>query len=153
MLRGIVSGGLAREADLTARIDWFYSLIDLLKVRSRTIDDIVRQATPYLADQVQYDPEAVAKTWKDRDTTRDILVATREQLAAAPGWEPQALEEALRSLAESRGLGAGKLFAPLRVALTGLTASPGIFDVLTLLGRERSLERIDSAVRYITGNN
>lgn len=153
VLRGIVSAGLAREADLTARADWFHSLIDLLKVRSRTIDDIVRQATPYLADQIQYDPEAVAKTWKDRDATRDILVATREQLAAAPTWEPQPLEEALRSLAESRGLGAGKLFAPLRVALTGLTASPGIFDVLTLLGRERSLERIDSSVRYITGNN
>jgi glutamyl-tRNA synthetase len=45
------------------------------------------------------------------------------------------------------------LFAPLRVALTGLTASPGIFEVLMILGRDRSLERIDDSVRYITGNN
>jgi glutamyl-tRNA synthetase len=48
---------------------------------------------------------------------------------------------------------AGKLFAPLRVALTGLSASPGIFEVLLLLGRDRSMERISSAVRYMSQNS
>ena len=57
----------------------------------------------------------------------------------APAWEPAALEESLRVLAEQLGFGekAGKIFQPLRVALTGLAASPGIFDVLLVLGRER----------------
>jgi glutamyl-tRNA synthetase len=59
------------------------------------------------------------------------------------------MEAHLRRVAEQRGVGAGKLFQPLRVALTGSAASPGIFDVLKLLGRERSLERIDAAVRHI----
>ena len=61
------------------------------------------------------------------------------------------MEEALRTQAEHHGIGAGKLFQPLRVALTGLTVSPGIFDVLALLGRERSLARIDDAVKYLRG--
>jgi glutamyl-tRNA synthetase len=61
------------------------------------------------------------------------------------------MEQALRSLAESRGVGAGKLFQPLRVALTGVTVSPGIFDVLALLGRERSLQRIDRAIVSMNG--
>jgi glutamyl-tRNA synthetase len=58
------------------------------------------------------------------------------------------MEEALRALAERLGLGekAGKIFQPLRVALTGLGVSPGIFDVLLMLGRERALARIDAAV-------
>jgi glutamyl-tRNA synthetase len=59
------------------------------------------------------------------------------------------MEDALRARAEERGVGAGKMFQPLRVALTGLTVSAGIFDVLALLGRERSLERIDDALNYL----
>jgi glutamyl-tRNA synthetase len=55
----------------------------------------------------------------------------------------------LRILAEQRGVGAGKLFQPLRVALTGLTVSAGIFDVLALLGRDRALARIDDAVKFL----
>jgi glutamyl-tRNA synthetase len=62
------------------------------------------------------------------------------------------MEASLRQLAEQRGIGAGKLCQPLRVALTGSAASPGIFDVLVLLGRERSLARIDDSVTYITQN-
>jgi glutamyl-tRNA synthetase len=54
-------------------------------------------------------------------------------------------------VAERRGIGAGKLFQPLRVALTGSAVSPGIFDVLTLLGRERALARIDAALGNLRG--
>ena len=52
-------------------------------------------------------------------------------------------------VAESNAIAPGTIFQPLRVALTGSAASPGIFDVLKLLGRERSLDRIDRAVRYL----
>jgi glutamyl-tRNA synthetase len=150
--RGIVAAGLASEADLAARGPWYFALIDLLKVRARTIDDIVRQAIPYLNDGIDYDSDAVAKTWKDAAASRDTLQATRDALAGALTWEAQPLEDSLRSLAESRGTAAGKIFQPLRLALTGVTASPGIFDVLVMLGRERSLARIDAAVQYLDEN-
>jgi glutamyl-tRNA synthetase len=65
------------------------------------------------------------------------------------GWTEEALEEALRGLADEMGLGAGKLFQPLRVALTGSSASPGIFDVLVLLGRERALKRLRGATEAL----
>ena len=61
------------------------------------------------------------------------------------------MEQALRSLAEARGVAAGKLFQPLRVALIGVSVSPGIFEVLTLLGRERSLQRISQALVSLNG--
>jgi glutamyl-tRNA synthetase len=151
--REIVAAGLATEEDLAARGPWLLSLIELLKVRARTTDEIVRQATPYLRDDFVYDPDAVAKQWKDREASRDVLQAAMNALGTAPAWEAQPLEDSLRAVAESRSMGAGKLFQPLRVALTGSAASPGIFDVLVLLGRDRSMERIAAAVRYITEND
>lgn len=142
------AAGLATARDVAARRDWYVSLLELLKVRARTLDDIVRQAGPYLQDVIEYDPDAVARQWKDASATARILGAVRATLAALPSWDPPALEEALRRLAESLGFGdrAGRIFQPLRVALTGLSVSPGIFDVLQMLGRTRSLERLDRAL-------
>lgn len=146
----IVQAGLATARELADRRAWYLSLLDQLKVRSRTIDDIVRQAAPFLQDGITYDPEAEAKQWKDRPAAAELLAATRDALAAAPEWQAARLEESLRALADARGVGGGKIFQPLRVALTGLSVSPGIFDVLVLLGRERALARVDAAIRHLT---
>jgi glutamyl-tRNA synthetase len=142
------AAGLATAAELASRRDWYMALLDLLKVRARTIDDIVRQAAPYFRDEISYDAEAEAKQWKDRPATAELLVAVRDALAALPSWDAAAMEVALRTLAERLGFGekAGKIFQPMRVALTGLGVSPGIFDVLVMLGRDRSLGRLDQAV-------
>ena len=146
----LVAAGLATESELAARGAWYDLLLDQLRVRARTIDDIVRQAAPYLQDQITYDADAVAKQWlKDPATARALLVDAHAALAGLAEWSPAAMEPALRAAAEARGLAAGKLFQPLRVALTGLTVSPGIFDVLALLGRDRSLARLDAAVARI----
>ena len=146
----LVTAGLATRAQLDARPSWLLALIEQLKVRSRTIDDIVRQATPYFAEHVSYDADAVAKQWKDRTTTIALLSSVRDSLAAVNTWEPQFMESALRAQAEQRGVGAGKVFQPLRVALTGLTVSPGIFEVLALLGRDRAIARIDDALKFLS---
>lgn len=151
VMPALVSAGLATSAELAERHDWFIALLELLRVRARTIDDVVRQAEPFLAQAIAYDPDAVAKQWKDAAGTAEILGAVRSCLAALPEWTPAVMEDSLRELAESRGLAAGKLFQPLRVALTGLGVSPGIFDVLVMLGRERSLSRLDAAVAHLGG--
>jgi glutamyl-tRNA synthetase len=145
------AGGLATSAELELRRDWFLSLLELLKVRARTIDDIVRQAEPYFRGKIGYDPDAVAKQWKDRASTVDILAHAREALGGLERWEPASMEGTLRMLAERLGYGdkAGRIFQPLRVALTGLAASPGIFDVLEVLGRDRALARIDDAIGFL----
>jgi glutamyl-tRNA synthetase len=147
--KALVATGLATADDLAAREEWYLALLDLLRVRARTIDDVVRQATPYLRETIEYDPDAVAKQWKDAPATAELLGDVRATLASLDRWETTEMEEALRALAERRGVPAGKLLQPLRVALTGLTVSPGIFDVLVMLGRDRSLSRLDAAVDYL----
>jgi glutamyl-tRNA synthetase len=145
----ILAAGLTDEATLAAKREWYLALLDLLRVRARTIDDIVRQAGPYFLDHIEYDPEAVAKQWKNADEATGILEQIAQTLEAAPSWQTEPLESALRSLAESRGIAAGKLFQPLRVALTGLTVSPGIFEVLMVMGRDLALARIADAVTWL----
>jgi len=151
----LVAAGLTTEAELADRRDWYLFLLAQLKVRARTVDDIVRQASTYFRDAVDYDADAVAKQWKDRAGTAAILRGVQSSLAAVAAWEHGAMEEALRTLAEQMGFAekAGRIFQPLRVALTGVSASPGIFEVLELLGRERSLARINSALALVTSQN
>jgi glutamyl-tRNA synthetase len=150
--RALESAGLATAADIEARRPWYLALLELLKVRARTTDDIVRQARPFLQEDIEYDADAAAKQWKDRPATLRILEATRDLFARAPEWTAPALEAASREMAETLGIGGGKVFQPLRVALTGLAVSPGIFDVLVTLGRERSVRRVEKAIEWLSAN-
>jgi glutamyl/glutaminyl-tRNA synthetase len=146
----VVAAGLATAEELEARTDWYYGLLDLLRTRARRIDEIVTLASHFFRDTVEYESEAIAKQWRDAAATSSILSATRARLASLDAWEPAAMEEALRKLAEELGITGGKIFQPLRVALTGSTVSPGIFDVLLYVGRERSLGRLDAAIAYLS---
>jgi glutamyl-tRNA synthetase len=148
----LVEKGVAAEGDLASRGEWLLNLIDLLKVRSRRVDEIPAQAAIYFGDEVAFEEQAVAKIWaKDPDSTVVRLRALRLLLQEC-AWEGEALEGVVRGFAESEGVGVGKVIHPLRVAVTGQTASPGIFDVLMVLGREVSLSRIDAAIAFMEGD-
>jgi glutamyl-tRNA synthetase len=136
-----------QSPDRPAR-DWLLSLIDLLKPRARRIDDFAPHARPYLNASVDYEPDAVAKHWKD-PATADRLRALHAAFGDVAAWSEEPLEAALRATAEHLGAGAGKLIHPLRVALTGAAVSPGIFEVAVVMGRERVLERMRSAIERL----
>ena len=122
--------------------EWVDHLMAVIKVRARTLDDLAEQARPFVARDVVYEEAAVAKHWlKDPDAAAERLERLSEAFQGVE-WSHEGLESALRGLASQMEMGAGKLIHPLRVALTGNMASPGIFDVLVLLGRERSGGRI-----------
>ncbi|MDQ2767350.1 MAG: glutamate--tRNA ligase [Gemmatimonadota bacterium] len=141
--------GVATQGMLDTRRAWYLALIDLLKVRARTVLDMVRQATPFFPGDVVYDRDAVDKQWRDREATSALLHEVRERLASIPTWTPESLEESLRMLATEHGLPAGKIFQPLRVALTGLTVSPGIFEVLIAMGPELTAKRLRDAYEFL----
>jgi glutamyl/glutaminyl-tRNA synthetase len=134
---------------LESRREWYLQLIDLLKVRARTVLDMVRQAAPFFPGEIVYDPEAVEKQWKDREATAALLEDVQLRLAKVPAWTLESLEESLRTLAAERGVAAGKIFQPLRVALTGLTVSPGIFEVLIAMGPELTAKRLRDAHEFL----
>jgi len=102
-------------------------------------------------DELSVDPALlVPKRW-DPATTAAGLAAARDVVAAlgAVSFEADELEPRLRELAESRGWKAGDLFMAIRVAVTGRTATPPLFDTLVALGRERTLERLRAAIELL----
>jgi glutamyl-tRNA synthetase len=125
--------------------EWRAKLLDVLKVRARTLQGIVEQAQAYFRDEIEYDQGAIQKHFKNAAETTERLAKVRQRLAESE-WNEHALEQAIRAVAEEYGVGAGKIIHPLRVAVTGTAASPGMFDVLVLLGRQRSLKRLDAAL-------
>ncbi len=125
-------------------------MIDLAKPRARTVDELSAQVAPFFTASVEYDDHAIHRFWQRPAEAADLLRAFGERLQAVEAWESEALEAALRDLADELETGAGKIIhPPLRVALTGLAVSPGIFEVMTLMGHELVLRRLEEAVGYL----
>ena len=111
-----------------------------LKVRAKTLDELAAGAAFLFAQRpLALDPKAEALLTPE---ARSLLARLAARLESAAQWNTAELETSLKAMAEELGLGLGKLAQPLRAALTGQTTSPGIFDVLVLLGRDESLARI-----------
>ena len=147
----LAEAGLWSEAFDGERRDWLLRLIALLQPRCRTLIDFVEQGRPYVdaSNELQYAPKARKKHIKEG--TRDLLLELREQLAAVEDWEADPLERVLRTVAESKEISAGRLIHPTRLAVTGRGASPGLFEVLELLGRDRTLTRMDRLIADLNG--
>jgi glutamyl-tRNA synthetase len=144
---GLVSSRVsARERGLLEQV------VPLLRERIHLLRDIVDQAAYFFTPTVDYtDPALLLGKNMDAPTTRFALEEARRRLAALPAWDHASLEPPLRALAEERGWKAGQLFMPIRVAVTGRTVSPGLFETLYVLGREKSLERMEKAIAALEG--
>ncbi|MGH7565634.1 MAG: glutamate--tRNA ligase [Gemmatimonadota bacterium] len=145
-----VRAGIAAPEELDDRAGWFEDLIGLVKTRSRTFHDLVEQGRPFFPGAIEYHPDAVEKFWKD-PAAADLALAVAEEYAAAEDrWgELEAMEHRLRSLAEERGVPAGKVMQSMRVALTGQRVSPGIFETMVAMGPEVVGERLSAARSWL----
>ena len=140
---GIAPERLSRERER------FLDVLALTKERGRTIPELAGQVAPFFREQIEYEAEAVARFWRRPEEAARALRALEGTFREVPAWEPEVLEEKLRARAEAMEVGAGKLIHPLRVALMGQGVSPGIFRVLELMGRERTLRRIETALGWL----
>ncbi|MHA6333479.1 glutamate--tRNA ligase [Qipengyuania sp. CAU 1752] len=137
-LAKLVAGKIGPQADETLLAE----AMDVLKVRAKDLNELAESATFLFVTRPLQLTEKAAGLLDDEGRAR--LREVHEALAAENDWTIEALEATTKALAERLELGLGKLAQPMRAALTGTTTSPGIFDVLVLLGREESLARIDA---------
>jgi glutamyl-tRNA synthetase len=115
-----------------------------LKQRARTLKELAQAAAIYLTPRpLPVDAKAAGLL---NDTSRPALEALVAPLAGLESWDEAAMESACRATAGQLGIGFGKLAQPLRAALTGTSVSPGIFEVMRVLGRAEVLGRIEDAV-------
>jgi glutamyl-tRNA synthetase len=123
---------------------WLEKMIATLRERAKTLVELVEMARYYLDDQIIYDERAAAKFLTP--ATADSMAALAGKLAALSEFTEANLEHAFASTLEELGLKMGELAQPVRVALTGSTVSPGIHDVIAVLGKERTVARLNQAV-------
>ncbi len=142
------TAGLWRDDYLGDRHAWFFAVLELLRPRAKRLDDFASQGALFFSDEVGYDAAAVDKHLRAPGMDAH-LAAIDAALAALEAFDPASTEAALRALADARGVKAGVLIHAVRVALAGKAVSPGLFDVLALLGRDRVRTRLAAARRLL----
>lgn len=115
--------------------------------RVRTIGEMPDAFSYFFTEPDGYDEKGVRKYFQEGAAER--LAAARQALAGAEPFTAESLEAAYRDLADGMGISAGQLIHPTRLALTGRTIGPGLFEVIHLLGRERALTRLDRAIEHL----
>ena len=126
---------------------WLEKALATLRERAKTLVELVDIARFYLADEIATDAAAAAKFLKP--AIKPALHDLRESCAALARWDVDTITAAFESVLARHRLGLGKLAQPVRVAVTGTAASPGIFEVIDVLGRERTIARLDWAIASI----
>jgi len=122
-------------------------LVDLLRERSKTLVEMAQQARFLVSEGIHYDPKAAKKYLKPE--TRPVLVDLHAGLTHVEEWSEAAIETVFERVRTAHDdLGMGKIAQPVRVAVTGGAVSPGIFETLAALGKERTLQRIAAAIVF-----
>jgi glutamyl-tRNA synthetase len=127
---------------------WLMRVLELLRPRARRLTDFVDQARPFLADTVQYESEAVEKHLGVTGLHGHVGALVNALRSISPFDEPH-VEATVRGTASERGIKAGLLIHATRVAVTGRAASPGLFEVIVLLGRDRTVARLEHLHSYL----
>lgn len=116
--------------------------------RTHTLKEMAQKAACYYQEITEYDPAGVKKWIKEGSV--DVLKDALASLQALPSWDAQSIDKVLEDVAAKREIGMGKVGQPLRIAVTGSAMSPGIGDTMMLVGRERTLKRIENAIEHFS---
>jgi glutamyl-tRNA synthetase len=147
-LAELVFNLLKKDSTVTAGkepdLEWFKKLVKILTERSHTLAEMKTAALPFIVDEITMDEKAKAK-----HLTPDVAPLLSEltaRLKSVESFSHAELEQVFNALVTEKGLKLGKLAQPVRVALTGGTVSPGIFEVIEVMGKEKTIQRIETAI-------
>ncbi len=118
----------------------------MVRERTKTLEEMAHWVTPYLHDEARIEEEAAKKFLTP--AMAPVLAELTQYFSMLPEFSKPGWEDAFKKFVETKGLKMGQVAQPVRVALTGRTASPGLFEVVELLGRERTLYRLRKGVEY-----
>ena len=139
LLPFLEQAGLTEEIS-TVSIEWIARLVVLVKERTKTLLEMVHWVKPYFGETVEFEQEAAKKFLIPAQVP--ILTKLVARLDSFPTFSKQEWEDAFKTLVAEEGIKMGQLAQSVRVALTGRTASPGLFEVMEVLGRNRTLLRL-----------
>lgn len=144
MREGVLSEGQTLDTK------WLSRAITTLKERAKTLVELARSLRYYIAEDVEYNEKAKAKFLNDKSLP--YLSELKDDLAVAGDFSTSELEKIFKTITDKHGVKLGNVAQPVRVAITGGTESPGIFEVLEIVGKEKTLRRLGKAIQIITAS-
>ena len=141
-IKEVISRLEIQFAETSENENLIFNVISLMKERVQTVNEFVTYGKYFFEDPVTYDEKGMLKHWTP-EIKEHFIIYTNELDNITP-WSAEILEQHLREFAEKCGLKAGQLVHPLRLALTGQSVSPGIFEVMVVLGKVTALNRISA---------
>ncbi|MBE0425239.1 MAG: glutamate--tRNA ligase [Nitrospirae bacterium] len=127
--------------------EWLSKAISTLKERSKTLVELANSLKYYIADDIEYDPKAKEKFLNEKNLPN--MIELKKLLEKLDDFIATDIEKVFISFVEESNIKLGNIAQPVRVAVTGRTESPGIFDVLEVVGKEKTLKRLEKAIRMI----
>jgi glutamyl-tRNA synthetase len=128
--------------------DYLLLIIEAMKPRVSFVNEFITNCTYFYAEPTEYDENVIKKRWKE--DTPDQLTKLRNNIAQLSNPVKEDFENALAKSAEELNIGKGKLIHPVRLALSGVGTGPGVYDLLYIIGKDKSIERIDRALKVIS---
>jgi len=135
------------KEDQTFDKKWLSKAINTLKERSRTLIELANSLRYYIVEDIEYDLKAKEKFLNENSLAS--LVEVKEALKTLDNFIAPEIERVFMSIVEKQKTKLGKIAQPVRVAITGRTESPGIFEVLEIVGKEKTLKRLERAIKTI----
>ncbi len=126
---------------------WLCKAIDTLKERSKTLVELAKSLRYYIAEEIEYNEKAKEKFLNAK--SRDLLIELKDSLFSISDLSHQELEKVFKMIVEKHNVKLKDLAQPVRVAITGVTESPGIFEVLEIVGKEKTMRRLEKAIKVI----
>jgi glutamyl-tRNA synthetase len=144
LLLDLLRKGNIVSAGMEPDIEWLKKLVKILTERSHTLVEMKTAAVPFIADEITMDEKA-----KTKHLTPDVVPLLSDLAVRLKAVEPfthAEVEKVFNAIVAEKGIKLGKLAQPVRVALTGGTVSPGIYDVLEVMGKDKTIRRIEAAI-------
>ncbi len=146
MERPMADGGLPDSISRPLDFDYTSRVLSLEQERLRTLGEAAHAVSFFYSDDLVYDTALLIQKGMDAERTKSALSSTQNLLAGIGLWEHTIIETPMRELALELGLKTGQLFGSIRVAISGRTATPPLFQMMEVLGRERTMQRIEQAI-------
>ena len=137
---------LPPEAARPLSIDYVREVLPLVQERVKVLKEVAQLTRYFFAETLDYEPDLLIAKEMNAESTIAALSAAKERLESLPTFEAQTMESMLRALAVELGLKTGQLFGALRTAVSGETATPPLFQMMAVIGKERCLKRIEQAI-------
>lgn len=139
---------LVSEDEVENKYDYIKRVVSAVREKVKLLSEVADASEYFFKDIDEYDPKGVEKRFK-KDNVIELLTKGKQALEKASDFSVEGVEKAYRDLIDELGIKGGDIIHPTRLALSGRTVGPGLFDIISILGKEECLRRMDKAIAFI----